>query len=274
MARADADVQSWVGRELADPPSDIVCERGYILHWLEATENANPLYWDELLAKRTTGGPIAPPSMLSAWMRPLQFVPGRTETRMPLSLHFELKKALDLPEGIVAYNEMTLGVPVRPGDRIMTTQRIREISEPKTHAARHRPLLDHRRDLHEPGRRGRRRRDLRDVRLQAGAEAVTTVSRRRRASAARREGHRADGDHGRVVLARLAAAAPRPRLGGEPRRDARHLPQHAEPGADGSSATSPTGRDRLGRLGKLRFRMRRSICTGDALAFERRRSIA
>jgi acyl dehydratase len=132
MALAEADVQSWVGRELADPPGDIVCERGYILHWLEATENANPLYWDELLAKRTTGGPIAPPSMLSAWMRPLQFVPGRPETRMPLSLHFELKVALDLPEGIVAYNEMTLGVPVRPGDRIMTTQRIREISEPKT----------------------------------------------------------------------------------------------------------------------------------------------
>jgi uncharacterized protein len=135
MARVEmteADVQAWVGREHEDPPADIVCERGYILHWLEATENANPLYWDEFLAKRVTRGPIAPPSMLSAWMRPLQFVPGRTEKRMPLSLHFELKQALDLPEGIVAYNEMTLGIPVRPGDRIKTTQRIREISEPKS----------------------------------------------------------------------------------------------------------------------------------------------
>jgi uncharacterized protein len=132
MALAETDVQSWVGRTVDDPPADVVCEQGYILHWLEATENANPLYWDELAAKRITGGPIAPPSMLSVWMRPLQFVPGRTEKRMPLSLHFELKKALDLPEGIVAYNEMTLGVPVRPGDRIRTTQRIREISEPKT----------------------------------------------------------------------------------------------------------------------------------------------
>ncbi len=131
-AIAEADVQAWVGRTHEDPPGDIVCEPGYILHWLEATENGNPLFWDELLAKRTTGGPIAPPTMLSVWMRPLQFVPGRTGTRMPLSLHFELKKALELPEGIVAYNEMTLGVPVRPGDRIRTTQRIREISEPKT----------------------------------------------------------------------------------------------------------------------------------------------
>jgi len=126
------DAEAWVGRTHDDPPGDVVCERGYILHWLEATENANPLYWDDGVAEELTGGQVAPPSMLSAWMRPLQFVPGRAEQRMPLSLHFELKKALDLPEGIVAYNEMTLGVPVRPGDRIRTSQRIREISEPKT----------------------------------------------------------------------------------------------------------------------------------------------
>jgi acyl dehydratase len=128
----ESDVQSWVGRTAEDPPGDIVCERGYILHWLEATENANSLFWDSALADELTGGPIAPPTMLSAWMRPLQFVPGRTERRMPLSLHFELKKALDLPEGIVAFNEITFGVPVRPADRIGTTQRIRSISEPKT----------------------------------------------------------------------------------------------------------------------------------------------
>jgi acyl dehydratase len=129
---SEEDVQAWIGRTAEDPPSDVVCERGYILHWLEATENANPLYWDEAVASELTGGPVAPPTMLSAWMRPLQFVPGRTEKRMPLSLHFDLKKALDLPEGIVAFNEITFGVPVRPGDRIRTTQRVRAISEPKT----------------------------------------------------------------------------------------------------------------------------------------------
>ena len=135
MARAEmteADVQAWVGRTAEDPPSDVVCERGYILHWLEATENANPLFWDDVVASELTNGPIAPPTMLSAWMRPLQFVPGRTERRMPLSLHFALKEALDLPEGIVAFNEITFGVPVRPGDRIRTTQRVQAISESKT----------------------------------------------------------------------------------------------------------------------------------------------
>ena len=128
----EQDVQAWVGRTAEDPPSDIVCERGYILHWLEATENANPLFWSDEIAIELAGGPIAPPTMLSAWMRPLQFVPGREEKRMPLSLHFELKEALDLPEGIVAFNEITFGVPVRPGDKITTTQTIRAISELKT----------------------------------------------------------------------------------------------------------------------------------------------
>ena len=126
-ALTEEQVQAWVGREEADPPGDIVCERGYILHWLEATENANPLYWDDDTASQLTGGPIAPPSMLSVWMRPLQFVPGREKPRMPLSLHFALKEALGLPEGIVKANEIVFREPVRPGDRISTTQRIREI---------------------------------------------------------------------------------------------------------------------------------------------------
>ena len=115
----------WIGKERTDPPADIVCERGYILHWLEATENANPKFWAE-------GADIAPPSMLSAWMRPLQFVPGRTQKWMPLSLHFDLKEAFDLPDGVVSASEMTLYAPVRVGDRITTTQTIRDISQEKT----------------------------------------------------------------------------------------------------------------------------------------------
>ena len=88
------DPKDWIGKERTDPPGDIACERGYVLHWLEATENANPRYWDE-------GCDEAPPSMISVWMRPLQFVPGRDETFMPLSLHFDLKEAFDLPDGVV-----------------------------------------------------------------------------------------------------------------------------------------------------------------------------
>ncbi len=132
MTPTEQEIRAWIGREETDPPGDIECERGYVLAWLEATENANPLYWDEQVASELTGGWIAPPSMLSVWMRPLQFVPGRAAPRMPLSLHFALKKALGLPEGIVKANEIEFGTPVRPGDRITTTQRVRDIGELKT----------------------------------------------------------------------------------------------------------------------------------------------
>jgi hypothetical protein len=115
----------WIGKERDDPPGDIVCERGYVLHWLEATENANPKFWDPTCD-------IAPPSSLSVWMRPLQFVPGRVETWMPLSLHFDLKEAFGLPDGVVSANEITFHAPVRIGDRITTTQKIRDISDEKT----------------------------------------------------------------------------------------------------------------------------------------------
>lgn len=132
MKAAEPDVAEWVGRTLEDPPGDVVVERGSILHWCEATENANPLYWDEAAAEEIAGGPVAPPTMLSVWMRPLTWRPGGAEARRPLELHFRLKEAFGLPEGIVTGNEIVFGVPARPGDRIRTSQTIREIGEART----------------------------------------------------------------------------------------------------------------------------------------------
>jgi acyl dehydratase len=131
MTTADVEVGSWVGRTLDAGPSDVVVERGYIRHWCEATENGNPLFWDDEVAEDLTGGPIAPPTMLSVWMRPLMWKPGPDDGVRPLELHFQLKDALDLPEGVVANNEIEFHAPVRPGDLISTTQSIREISEVK-----------------------------------------------------------------------------------------------------------------------------------------------
>jgi acyl dehydratase len=125
-------VREWVGRTLDAGPGDTECERGYILHWCEATENANPVYWDEETANEITGGWVAPPTMLSVWMRPLMWKPGEGESIRPLELHFRLKDAFDLPEGIVTANEIEFGVPVRPGDRISTAQAVREIGEVRT----------------------------------------------------------------------------------------------------------------------------------------------
>jgi uncharacterized protein len=47
-------------------------------------------------------------------------------------VHFRLKEAFDLPEGIVTANEMELHTPVRMGDVISTAQTVRDIGEEKT----------------------------------------------------------------------------------------------------------------------------------------------
>jgi len=131
-ARTEEEVQAWVGVSLDAGFGDVVAQQGYVLHWNEAVENANPLYWDDDVAKELVGDPIAPPTMLSVWMRPLMFRPGRTEIIRPLELHFRLKDAFELPKGIVASNDITFGEPVRLGDRVRTVQSVRSVSPIKT----------------------------------------------------------------------------------------------------------------------------------------------
>lgn len=140
----EPEVQQWVGYTLEAGLGDIVCDRGTILHWAESVADANPLWWDEQVADALTDGWIAPPSMLSVWMRPLMFKPaGWSPTGeavadldaaaiRPLEAHFRLKDGLGLPEGVVTYNEIEFHEPVRPGDRIATTQTVSQISAQKT----------------------------------------------------------------------------------------------------------------------------------------------
>lgn len=127
-------VQEWIGAQIEAGPGDVEVERGYVLHWCESVENANPLYWDPEVAEELTDGWIAPPTMLSVWMRPLLFNPGRHQEDVirPLELHFRLKDAFGLPEGIVTANEIEFREPVRVGDVISTRQTVRDITETKT----------------------------------------------------------------------------------------------------------------------------------------------
>jgi uncharacterized protein len=129
-----AVVEDWVGFELDAGAGDVVAERGHVLHWCESVEDANPIYWDEAAAEALTDGWIAPPTMLSVWMRPLMFNPQRSadDAIRPLELHFRLKDAFELPDGIVTANEIEFHEPVRMGDVVSTRQTVREISDVKT----------------------------------------------------------------------------------------------------------------------------------------------
>ncbi|MFT5221807.1 MAG: acyl dehydratase [Glaciecola sp.] len=131
-ASTEQEVQAWVGVRLDAGLGEVEAERGYVHHWMEATENGNPIYWDQNAMHEVVGRAIVPPSMLSVWMRPLMFKPGHAEMIRPLELHFKLKDAIGLAKGIVASNDITFGEPVEIGDRVRTVQTVRSISPTKT----------------------------------------------------------------------------------------------------------------------------------------------
>ena len=69
-------------------------ERSYAYNTLAATQNGNPLFWDDDVADELTGGPILPPTTLSLWMRPHYWEPGAEGEQVALQVHFDLKAHL------------------------------------------------------------------------------------------------------------------------------------------------------------------------------------
>jgi uncharacterized protein len=138
-------LEDWEGFELRSQ-SHIQVERGLIDHWLEAVQDANPLYWDQSKAQRLAGAIVAPPTMLSTWMlarrwlpeRPLEFWdahsanPSAGANRVPIEPHFALKEFLKLKEGIVSGNEQEFHEPVRLGDQLQAITKMTEIGPERT----------------------------------------------------------------------------------------------------------------------------------------------
>jgi len=132
MTEPHDTANSWVDEPRYEITGDFDVERGYIFTSCASVENGNPLFWDDGTAEELTGGPVAPPSMLSVWFRPHHWAPDRDEVALPLQVHFDLKELFDLPEAVMTDNTITFGEPVRPGDRITTRQILRSVSDPKT----------------------------------------------------------------------------------------------------------------------------------------------
>ena len=127
-----ADVADLTGVVQYEERGEFPVEQGYIWTSCASVENGNPLFWDDAVADEITGGPIAPPTMISVWFRPHQWSPGRTEPAVPLQVHFDLKRIFELPEAVMTDNTIVFHEPVRPGDRLRTRQILRSVSEPKT----------------------------------------------------------------------------------------------------------------------------------------------
>jgi acyl dehydratase len=131
MPELPEDVKSWIGEKKYELWGEFDVERGYIFTSCASVQNGNPLFWDEKAAQELTGGFIAPPTMISVWFRPHHWSPGRSEEAVPLQLHFDLKKRLELPEAVMTDNTITFYEPVRVGDRLKTYQVLRSVSDEK-----------------------------------------------------------------------------------------------------------------------------------------------
>ncbi|MFN8052475.1 MAG: MaoC family dehydratase N-terminal domain-containing protein [Acidimicrobiales bacterium] len=127
-----AEVTAMIGVPLYHQSADFDVERGYTYNTCAATQNGNPIYWDDEVAADVTGGPIAPPTTISLWMRPHFWQPGAEGEQVALQVHFDMKRIFGLPEAVMTDNTITFYDPVRPGDRISNRQVLKSVSGPKT----------------------------------------------------------------------------------------------------------------------------------------------
>ncbi|HEY7440285.1 MAG TPA: MaoC family dehydratase N-terminal domain-containing protein [Acidimicrobiia bacterium] len=127
-----AEIEALIGKVQYEESGEFPVERGYIWTSCSSVENGNLIFWDDDVAREVTGGPIAPPTMLSVWFRPHNWAPWRDTPGLPLQVHFDLKELFGLPEAVMTDNTIVFHEPVRPGDVITTRQILQSVSEPKT----------------------------------------------------------------------------------------------------------------------------------------------
>lgn len=126
------DVAVLIGARQYEVTANFPVERGYIYNTCAATQNGNPIYWDDAVATEITDGPIAPPTTLSLWIRPHYWEPGAEGEQVALKVHFDLKARFDLPEAVMSDNTLVFYEPVRPGDVITHWQVLKSVSDEKT----------------------------------------------------------------------------------------------------------------------------------------------
>ena len=131
-AELPEQVTAMLGLPMYPETASFPVERSYAYNTLAATQNANPLYWDDAIAAELTGGPTMPSTTLSLWMRPHYWEPGAEGEQLALKVHFDLKEIFGLPEAVMTDNTMIFHQPVRPGDVISNSQVLRSVSGPKT----------------------------------------------------------------------------------------------------------------------------------------------
>jgi hypothetical protein len=108
--------------------STVPVNEAMIKQFASAVRDPNLLYWDEQLATRLCGSPVAPPATLITWTTPPNWQPG--ETTGPLAA---LLVAVPLPGDsmINISSEIEFFDHLRVGDRLNVVEEVETISEEK-----------------------------------------------------------------------------------------------------------------------------------------------
>ncbi|MDR3509012.1 MAG: MaoC family dehydratase N-terminal domain-containing protein [Caulobacteraceae bacterium] len=125
-------VSQWLGKPVIVIEHVVTAEVGLWLNFCVAVQDANPLYWNYAAALGRTEAVIAPPAMLPSWGIPHDWSPGAEGPPLrTLELHFMVKDALGLPNGLVTEVEFELHDPIRAGDSVRVEQILKEVSPPR-----------------------------------------------------------------------------------------------------------------------------------------------
>ena len=117
-------------QESAPEPALLDVNEYLIRHWCETLEDGNPLYLDEAYAKsQGFRSVIAPPgSFMTAFSMQFRW-PWPPGGREPAPhIHYDIKRALGLPVGIISAVEVTFGEPLQVGDRLSVSQCLVSVS--------------------------------------------------------------------------------------------------------------------------------------------------
>ena len=127
MPEITEEQRALIGRETPPRPAPEAVNVPMARHWCEIVEDANPIYFDEDVAKETwLERPFAPPTMLFTWsMAPVW--PERTIESALSNLELEGCTATLAVNATQEYER-----PLRYGDTLTITSKISAISDEKT----------------------------------------------------------------------------------------------------------------------------------------------
>ena len=121
-------IEDWIGKTVISVASPFDVQSVLWQNFCSAIEDSNPLYWDSSEASKYNDDLIAHPALLPSWLHDFEWHPDR-ERKMPMELHFLIKKVLDLPLGIVTEVEIEFYDPIIHGDRISSEQKLISVSD-------------------------------------------------------------------------------------------------------------------------------------------------